>query len=106
MIRSSYTPRLVSSPAAGKAMRLLPIFSAMIFFAFGAKLSPAQQLATLPFFKTSFDCSKAKWLSIEEAICKNEKLARLDVEAADAYRKRLDSGNPSEKEQVIASQRR
>ena len=63
-------------------------------------------MATPPFYKTSFDCAKAKELSIEEAICKNQELAKLDAESAEAYRERLGAGNASEKEQVIASQRR
>ncbi|HEY6372516.1 MAG TPA: hypothetical protein VIX37_18205, partial [Candidatus Sulfotelmatobacter sp.] len=53
----------------------------------------------------SFDCSKPKELSIEEAICKNEDLARLDRETSDAYRKRLDPANNSEREVVVASRR-
>jgi uncharacterized protein len=78
-----------------------------IFLVLGAGLSSAQQaLSTPPLFKTSFDCSRVKSMSVEEAICKNQKLAQLDVEAAEAYRKRLDSTSASDKGQVIASQRR
>lgn len=63
----------------------------------------AQSLASPPFFKTSFDCAKANALSVEEAVCKNADLAKLDVEMAEAYRKRA---NGAEKEQIVASQRR
>ncbi len=66
----------------------------------------AQTLATPPFYRTSFDCAKAQGQSIEEAICKNEQLARLDVEMTQAYKERLNSVAESEREQVIASQRR
>src|SRR5438270_13642774 len=101
------------SPYASRLARLLAhviavvcrLASALTFFLLvGSGFSfSQQQLSTPPFFKTSFDCSKAKWISIEEAICKNEKLARLDVEVAGAYRKRLDSTSASEKERVIIS---
>ena len=67
--------------------------------------STAQTLTSPPFLKTSFDCSKARVLSVEEAICKNEKLAALDLQLAAAYRKRLDSAT-SEKDGIIASQRK
>jgi uncharacterized protein len=76
---------------------LLPLLLARVF---------AQTMSSPPFFKTSFDCAKVKVLSTEEAICKNEDLAKLDVQMAEAYRKRLNSANDSEKPQVIASQRK
>lgn len=104
MTLSPYSSRLqVNSIAAACRLVVAPV----VLFLLGTGLSSAQQqLSTPPFFNTSFDCSKAKSMSIEEAICKNEKLAHLDVEATEAYRKRLDSTNASEKEHVIASQRR
>jgi uncharacterized protein YecT (DUF1311 family) len=69
-------------------------------------LSVAQTLSSPPFFKTSFDCSKAMALSTEEAICKNEDLAKLDVEMAEAYSKRLQSTSPSEKTLLVQSQKK
>jgi uncharacterized protein len=70
-----------------------------------ASVASAQSTATPPFFKTSFDCAKAKERSVEAAICKNEDLAKLDVEMADAYHKRLASAPGADREQVVASQR-
>jgi len=63
-------------------------------------------LASPPFYQTSFDCRKARQTSVEEAICKNEELAKLDVEMADTYRKRLAAANASERSELIPSQRR
>lgn len=61
-------------------------------------------LAEPPFYKTSFDCAKARAVSTEEAICKNKDLAKLDVEMAAAFRKRRESATGSEKIQVIQTQ--
>jgi hypothetical protein len=45
-------------------------------------------------------------LSAEEAICKDESLAKLDVEMAAAYRKRRESATPSDKSQLVQSQQK
>lgn len=66
--------------------------------------STAQTLSSPPFLKTSFDCAKARVLSVEEAVCKNEKLAALDLRLAEVYRRRLDSAG-SEKNRIMASQK-
>jgi uncharacterized protein YecT (DUF1311 family) len=68
--------------------------------------SSARTLAVPPFSRTSFDCAKARVLSVEEAICKNDSLAKLDVEMAEAYRERLRLAGGPEREEAIVSQRR
>jgi uncharacterized protein YecT (DUF1311 family) len=65
-----------------------------------------QAFSTPPFLKTSFDCSKAGVLTTEESICKDEELARLDVELAAAYGKRLASTSASEKSVLVQSQKK
>ncbi len=67
--------------------------------------SSGQTLSVPPFFTTSFDCTKAKILSSEEAICKNEELAKLDVEMATVYGRRLRSTS-SEKNELVRSQQK
>jgi uncharacterized protein YecT (DUF1311 family) len=57
-------------------------------------------------YKTSFDCTKAKELSMEEAICQNEDLATLDLEMAQSYKQRLDFAPAPQKSRVILSQER
>lgn len=84
----------------GTLWRALPLASLAV------DLSASQTLSSPPFFKTSFDCSKARALSTEEAICKNEDLAKLDVEMAEAYSKRLESASASEKTPLVQSQKR
>jgi uncharacterized protein len=72
----------------------------------GATQSPeGQTTAEPPFFATSFDCSKATVNSTEEAICKNEELAKLDNEMAAAYRKRLGTVPAEKRAAVIESQK-
>jgi uncharacterized protein YecT (DUF1311 family) len=66
----------------------------------------AWTLAVPPFSRTSFDCAKARVLSVEEAICKNDSLAKLDVEVAEAYKEWLRLAAAPEREEVIASQRK
>jgi uncharacterized protein YecT (DUF1311 family) len=86
---------------------LLLIFSEVLrLHALTDESSSAQTMASPPFHTTSFDCAKAKELSTEAAICKNEELAKLDVETAAAYKKRLASATASEKSQLVLSQRR
>ena len=57
-------------------------------------------------YKTSFDCTKAKDLSVEQATCTNEELAELDVQMAAAYKKRLDSVPMSDRKRLIVSQQK
>jgi uncharacterized protein len=106
MIRLPRTRRWRTLPAGCGLGLVFLTFALATFLATSAESAVAQQLSTPPFFKTSFYCTKAKSLSIEEEICKNEKLASLDLQTAEAYRKRLDSTSTSGKEQVIVSQRR
>jgi uncharacterized protein YecT (DUF1311 family) len=84
---------------------LIRLFCLATIPLFAYSFSTAQALSSPPFLKTSFDCSKARVLSVEEAICKNEKLAALDLQLADVYRKRLDSAG-SEKDGIMASQKK
>ena len=43
---------------------------------------------------------------MELAICKDERLAKLDLEMADAYQKRLESTIPSQKRELLLNQRK
>jgi uncharacterized protein YecT (DUF1311 family) len=83
----------------------------LLFYCQEAGLSALTNATSLPmasdsFYKTSFDCAKAKDYSVEQAICKNDELARLDVEMADSYKKRLKSVTASQKSEVIRSQQK
>jgi len=88
------------------ATRSLELFSCLAIVPIAEGFASAQTLSSPPFYKTSFDCAKAKELSVEAAICKNEDLAKLDLEMADAYRTRVESANSAGRGQIIPSQRR
>ena len=77
----------------------------------GSGLSPLTNKSSSPisrpsFYKTSFDCTKAKDYSVELAICTNDELAKLDLEMAGAYQKRLESIASSQKSELVLSQRK
>jgi uncharacterized protein YecT (DUF1311 family) len=80
------------------------LFSSGMLCSVADDLDAKQPLSTPPFFKTSFDCAKSRFLSTEEAICKNEQLAKLDLEMAAAYRGRWATTSTSEKAQLVSSQ--
>jgi uncharacterized protein YecT (DUF1311 family) len=67
---------------------------------------PSGPVTGASFHKASFDCLKAKDYSVEQAICKSEELAKLDLEMADAYQKRLESVTPFQKGELVVSQRK
>jgi len=89
-----------------RSLVFLLFFAATRFCGQSKDSYSAWTLATPPFSRTSFDCAKARVLSVEEAICKNDPLAKLDVEMAEAYRERLKLAAEPEREQVTASQKR
>jgi uncharacterized protein len=83
----------------------------LLVFAPAAELSALTNASPLSspapsFYTTSFDCAKAKDFSVELAICEDEKLAKLDLEMADAYQKRLESASPSQKRELLLNQRK
>jgi uncharacterized protein YecT (DUF1311 family) len=83
----------------------------LLIFSREARLSALTNEFSLPiasasFYKTSFDCKKAKDYSVEQAICTNDELAKLDLEMADAYKKRLGSVTDSQKSELVLSQRK
>jgi len=55
-------------------------------------------------YRTSFDCTKARDYSVEQAICKNEELAKLDLEMSEAYKKRMGAVPASQKRELVRRQ--
>lgn len=94
----------MSATSSALAILLLVFSAGPIVKALIDDAPSGQTMAEPPFYKTSFDCKKAKILSTEAAICKSEELAKLDVEMASAYRKRLGSMDLPEKSQLVRSQ--
>ncbi len=85
----------------------------LLVFSQGLRLPALTNESSLPkpiaspsFYKTSFDCTKVKDQSVEQAICENVELAKLDLEMATAYKKRLESVPMSQKSELVLSQRK
>lgn len=72
----------------------------LIFFLSSIFFASNSTLALGP----SFDCTKAK-TTIEQYICQNEELARLDLEMTDIYKKHLNTLKGKEKSMFIDEQK-
>ncbi len=57
-------------------------------------------------YKASFNCTGIKEQTAEDAVCHHEDLAKLDLEMADIYQKRLASADASQRDALIQSQRK
>lgn len=88
-----------------QALLLLLFFKAPALWALTGQSALPAPSAGPAFYKTSFDCTKAKDYSVEQAICKNEELAKLDLEMSEAYRKRLTSATTPPKTELVQSQK-
>ncbi len=84
----------------------------LLVFSQGLRLPALTNESSLPkpiaspsFYKTSFDCTKVKDQSVEQAICENVELAKLDLEMATAYKKRLESVPMSQKSELVLEDR-
>ncbi|VVN00147.1 Lipoprotein LprI [Pseudomonas fluorescens] len=61
------------------------LFSSLVVASVYAATSPCAHAAPAPVFTTSFDCTQTK-ASIEQLICRDAQLARIDVELMRLYR--------------------
>jgi uncharacterized protein len=90
----------------GNSPKVLAVLVLLTTVPVRAQIVVGKTLAEPPFYKTSFDCTKAKMFSVDEAICKDEQLSQLDVQAAEAYHKRMAATASAKRDELIASQKR
>ncbi|SRR5258708_5132069 len=84
-------------------------FAILLLFAcpgLGAKESASPVATANSFYETSFDCTKVADYSVELAVCKKKGLAKLDLEMAAAYGRRLKSADGSQRNALVLSQRK